>query len=81
VHRSAVLPDDEVLVLSISGGEIDRAVAVAPILEFLRIGDDEDRDFRLYERFLARFKQTFSAVLLQLAQARQPDSRATRARA
>lgn len=66
VHRSAVLPANEALILSISGEEIDRAVAVNPTLEFLRIGDDENRDFRLYERFLPRFKQTYSAVLLRL---------------
>lgn len=66
VHRSAVLPDNEALILSISGGEIDRAVAEHPTLEFLRVGKNENREFRLYERFLTRFKQTYAAVLLQL---------------
>jgi hypothetical protein len=69
VHRSAVLPGDEALILSLSGEEIDRAVAEPPTLEFLRIGLNENREFRLYERFLTRFKQTFAAVLLQLQQA------------
>lgn len=69
VYRSAVLPADEALILSITGEEIDRAVAVPPTLEFLRIGANENRDFRLYERFLPRFKQTYSAVLLRLTAA------------
>jgi len=72
VHRSAVLPANEALVLSISGQEVDRAVAVSPTLEFLRIGANENRDFRLYERFLARFKQSYSAVLLRLCAAPAP---------
>ncbi len=66
VHRSAVLPKDEALLLSISGKEIDRAIAVEPNLEFLRIGAGENREFRLYERFLPRFKQTYAAALLRL---------------
>ncbi|GAA3938416.1 encapsulin [Actinoplanes auranticolor] len=69
VHRSGVLPDDEALVLSLGGDEIDRAVGEPPTLEFLRIGQGETREFRLYERFLTRFKQTFSVVVLRLAQA------------
>jgi uncharacterized linocin/CFP29 family protein len=67
VHRSAVLDPGEALILSLSGEEIDRAVAEGPTLEFLRIGRDENREFRLYERFLTRFKQTAAAVLLRLA--------------
>ncbi len=66
VHRSGVLKDEEALVLSLSGQEIDRAVAEHPTLEFLRVGSNEMREFRLYERFRARFKQTLSAVLLRL---------------
>ncbi len=66
IHRCAVLPPNEALVLSISGEEVDRAVAVPPTLEFLRIGEGEKREFRLYERFLPRFKQTYAAVLLRL---------------
>ncbi len=69
VHRSAVLPPDEALILSISGEELDRAVAVDPMLEFQRIGDKENREFRLFERFRIRFKQTYSAVLLRFAAA------------
>jgi hypothetical protein len=76
VHRSTVLPNDEALVLSIGGGRIDRAVAIAPIAEFLRtekIHDPRDATKtieadvgRLYEVFITRFKETRSAVLLQL---------------
>ncbi len=72
IHRSAVLPQDEALVLSISGEEVDRAVAVGPTLEFLRVGANENREFRVYERFLTRFKQTYAAVLLRLAPAPAP---------
>jgi uncharacterized linocin/CFP29 family protein len=67
VHRSAVLDAEEALILSLSGEEIDRAVAEGPTLEFLRIGARENREFRLYERFLTRFKQTLAAALLRLA--------------
>jgi hypothetical protein len=66
VHRSAVLSSDEALVLSIGGDEVDRAVAVEPTLEFLRIGANDNREFRLYERFLTRFRQTYSVALLRL---------------
>lgn len=71
IHRSAVLPTEEALLLSITGDSIDRAVAVPPTLEFLRIGNNENREFRLYERFLPRFKLTYSAVLLRLVSAQQ----------
>ena len=71
VHRLSVLPGNEALLLCITGKAIDRAVAVPPILEFLRIGANEGREFRLYERFLTRFKETYSAVLLRLAPAPQ----------
>jgi hypothetical protein len=77
VHRSTVLDPpvgDEALVLSVGAGRIDRAVAIAPVAEFLRIEPaappavrDELRLWRLYERFITRFKETRSAVLLQLA--------------
>jgi uncharacterized linocin/CFP29 family protein len=66
IHRSAVLAPTEALVLSLSGEEIDRAVAVPATLEFLRIGQNELREFRVFERFLPRFKLTYSAVLLRL---------------
>lgn len=69
VHRCTVLPENEALVLSVGAGRIDRAVAVAPVAEFLRIepgAADELRLWRLYERFVTRFKETRSAVLLRL---------------
>jgi hypothetical protein len=69
VYRSTVLNADEALVFSVGTGRIDRAVAVEPVAEFLRIepvGGEELRLWRLYERFLTRFKETKSAVLLRL---------------
>jgi hypothetical protein len=70
VYRSDVLADDEALILSVGAGRIDRAVSVAPITEFLRVerssAGDEVRLWRLYERYLTRFKETKSAVLLRL---------------
>jgi hypothetical protein len=69
VHRSTTLPAEEALVLSVGAGRIDRAVAVPPSVEFLRIEQDGDRElrlFRVYERFLTRFKERRSAVLLRL---------------
>jgi hypothetical protein len=69
VNRSTVLNADEALILSVGAGRIDRAVAVEPSAEFLRIepaGGEELRLWRLYERFLTRFKETKSAVLLRL---------------
>lgn len=73
VHRCTVLAEDEALVLSVGAGRIDRAVAVSPVAEFLRVEQstggsrDELRVWRLYERFITRFKETRSAVLLRLA--------------
>lgn len=69
IHRSAVLATDEALILSLSGEEIDRAVAVSPTLEFLGIDANQNREFRLYERFLPRYRQTDSVVLLKLGPA------------
>lgn len=72
VHRSTVLPDDEALLLSVAVGRIDRAVAVGPSAEFLRIepaGGEELRQWQLYERFRTRFKERRSAVLLRLSPA------------
>ena len=37
VHRCTVLEPDEALVLSVGAGRIDRAVAVTPVAEFLRV--------------------------------------------
>jgi hypothetical protein len=77
VHRSTVLnppAGDEALVLSVGAGRIDRAVAIKPVAEFLRVertappaAIEELRIWRLYERFITRFKETRSAVLLRLA--------------
>ena len=72
VYRSDVLDGDEALVLSVGAGRIDRAVAVAPVTEFLRVQQEsgqEIRQWRLYERFLTRFKETKSVVLLRLTPA------------
>jgi hypothetical protein len=73
VHRCTVLASDEALVLSVGAGRIDRAVAISPVAEFLRVEQaappadpDELRIWRLYERFITRFKETRSAVLLRL---------------
>jgi len=82
VHRCTVLDDDldddEALVMSVGAGRIDRAVAVSPIAEFLRVEQgavapggviDELRLWRLYERFITRFKERRSVVLLRLTAA------------
>jgi Encapsulating protein for peroxidase len=66
VHRSAVLPDDEALVMSIGNGHVDRAVGKPPTLEFLRIENNDDHVFRVYERFRTRFKETLSVALIRL---------------
>ena len=59
-----MLPDDEALIMSISGEEIDQAIAVEPKLDFRRVENRANmqdlRVLRLYERFLPRFKQTRS---------------------
>ena len=87
VHRCTVLAPDEALVLSVGAGRIDRAVAVSPVAEFLRVEQtaspargrraggppgEELRIWRLYERFITRFKETRSAVLLRLDPAPRP---------
>jgi hypothetical protein len=76
VHRCTVLDNLEALVLSVGAGRIDRAVAVSPVAEFLRVEQiqvvpppapsEEIRMWRLYERFITRFKERRSVVLLRL---------------
>jgi hypothetical protein len=78
IHRTAVLSPDDALILSVvdspavantaavEASRIDRAVAVEPTLEYLRIGQNDSRDLRVYERFITRFKETLSVVVLRL---------------
>jgi hypothetical protein len=80
IHRTAVLRANEALVLSVvdstamantaavEASRIDRAVAVEPTLEYLRIGQNDRRELRVYERFITRFKETRSVVVLRLEQ-------------
>jgi hypothetical protein len=87
VHRSGVLDPNEALIMSLGMSlgaadgpksdyaPIDRAVAVEPRTEFLRIEEEVDskdkskseelRTWELNERFITRFKETKSVVLLQ----------------
>jgi hypothetical protein len=47
------------------GGEpVDRAIAVAPRFEFLRIGDKEVRQCRVFERFTLRLKEKDCVIKL-----------------
>jgi len=64
VHRSSVLDPDEGLLLSLGGEPMDRAVAVAPKFEFMRIGDKEKRECRVFERFALRLKEKESVIKL-----------------
>jgi hypothetical protein len=63
VHRSAVLADGDALLMALGEGRIDRVVAEIPRLAFVDQGQDL-RNFDLYERFVPRFRETFSALLL-----------------
>jgi uncharacterized linocin/CFP29 family protein len=64
VHRSSVLPKDHGLLMSLGGEPMDRAVAVAPKFEFLRIEDNETRVCRVFERFALRLKEKDSVIKL-----------------
>jgi uncharacterized linocin/CFP29 family protein len=64
VHRSSVLPDDQGLLMSLGGEPMDRAVAVAPKFEFLRIENNETRVCRVFERFALRLKEKDSVIKL-----------------
>lgn len=64
VHRSSVLDKDHGLLLSLGGEPMDRAVAVAPKFEFLRIGANETRECRVFERFALRLKEKDSVIKL-----------------
>jgi hypothetical protein len=46
VHRLTVLNGDEALVLSVGAGPIDRAGAVAPVAEFLRVEQTQGEELR-----------------------------------
>ena len=65
VHRSSVLDQDEGLLLSLGGEPMDRAVAVAPIFESLRIGAKDMRECRVFERFALRLKEKDSVIKLK----------------
>jgi len=64
VHRSSALPPDQGLLMSLGGEPMDRAVAVAPKFEFLRIEDNETRVCRVFERFALRLKEKDSVIKL-----------------
>ena len=64
VHRSSVLPKDQGLLMSLGGEPMDRAVAVAPKFEFLRIENNETRVCRVFERFALRLKEKDSVIKL-----------------
>jgi hypothetical protein len=64
VHRSSVLGSDEGLLLSLGGTPMDRVVAVAPKFESLRIGANETRECRVFERFVLRLKEQESVIKL-----------------
>jgi uncharacterized linocin/CFP29 family protein len=64
VHRSSVVPDDEGILISLGGEPVDRAIAVAPRFEFLRIGDKEVRQCRVFERFTLRLKEKDCVIKL-----------------
>jgi len=64
VHRSSVLNKDGGLLMSLGGEPVDRAIAVAPTFEFLRIGANETRECRVFERFAFRLKEKDSVIKL-----------------
>ncbi|WP_282610866.1 encapsulin [Pelagibius sp. Alg239-R121] len=66
IHRSSVINTKEGFLLSLGGEPMDQAVAVAPKFEFLRIGDNEVRECRVFERFALRLKEKDSVVKLVL---------------
>jgi hypothetical protein len=65
-HRSSVLDDDKGVLLSLGGEPLDRAVAVSPKFEFLRIEGSDKRACRVFERFSLRLKEKDSVVKLIL---------------
>ena len=65
VHRSSVLADGDALLMAVGEGRVDRVVAEDPQLAFVDQGNDI-RNFDLYERFVPRFRETFSATLLRV---------------
>lgn len=64
VHRCSVLPENEGLLLSLSGDPVDCAVAVAPKFEFLLIDQQGLRKCRIFERFALRLKEKDSVIQL-----------------
>lgn len=64
VHRSSVLEKDKGLLLSLGGEPMDRAVAVEPKFEFLRIEANDTRVCRVFERFALRLKEQDSVIKL-----------------
>lgn len=69
LRRSSVLDDDygTALVMSLGDGRVDRVIAETPRLVFVE-QQENNRTFELYERYVPRFRETLSAVLLEVVQ-------------
>jgi len=64
IHRTSVLQPKEGLLISLGGEPMDCAVAIPPRFEFLRVGNMENRDCRVFERFALRLKESQSVLPL-----------------
>ena len=64
IRRSAVLYDGSALVMSLGAERFDRVVAEAPRLVFVEQQADK-RTFDLYERYVPRFREPLTVVLLK----------------
>lgn len=63
--RSGTVPPNFGLVVSLSGGPIDLAVAVDAAPQLLNVSNDGHYRFRVYERFALRIKEVESIVRLE----------------
>lgn len=67
VYRSSVLQGGDALVLSLGEGRIDQVVAEKPTVAFVDQNANV-RSYDVFERFVTRFRETRSAVMLRLVQ-------------
>jgi hypothetical protein len=65
VHQTSVLQEGDALLIATGDGKVDSVVAETPRLAYVDQSADI-RNYRAYERFRPRFRETRSAVLLRL---------------
>jgi hypothetical protein len=68
---TASLPSGRGLLLSLGGNTMDLVMAVEPTTAFVQVADDGMYQFRVFERWALRIKDTTSMVQLEFQEHRR----------